>query len=206
MRPRSDLHLARKIWHFLGVMGLLAVFVTMERQWALKIFALLTIAHVTADGLRLHFTRFNKVVMAVFGPLMRDSEERRISGTSFLLLGVSFVVWFFPPPVVVLVFLFVAVADPLASYFGLKYGKDKLWGQKTLQGCLAAFLACVLISASFFYASGVPLERVLIVSILCGLVGALGESVPIGNLDDNLTFPVFSSICLYLIFQIFGGL
>lgn len=49
------------------------------------------------------------------------------------------------------------------------------------------------------------IDRILIVSILSGLIGAFAELIPIFKLDDNFTFPVVSSIGLWLLFYLFGG-
>lgn len=105
-----------------------------------------------------------------------------------------------------LTLILLATADPLASYFGLRYGKDQLFGKKTLQGSLAAFFSSVIISAIFYFSRGLMVDRLLIVSLLSGLIAAVSELLPIGRLDDNLTFPILSSTCLLGVFYIFGGL
>jgi dolichol kinase len=48
------------------------------------------------------------------------------------------------------------------------------------------------------------LDRVIVVSLLAGLIGALAELVPIAKLDDNFTLPVMSSLGLYILFYLFG--
>ena len=111
----------------------------------------------------------------------------------------------FPHDIVTLSLLFLAIADPAASYFGIRYGKDRLWGQKSLQGSIAAFFACGLTSMVYYTVHHLMLDRLLIVGILSGLAGAIAEAAPLGQLDDNLVLPVLSALQLWLIFYVFGG-
>ena len=107
--------------------------------------------------------------------------------------------------IVNLALLFLALADPIASYFGIRFGKDKLFGRKSLQGSIAAFFACTLTSMVYYVAHRLMLDRLLIVGILSGLAGAAAEALPVGPLDDNLVLPVLSSAQLWIIFYVFGG-
>jgi len=53
--------------------------------------------------------------------------------------------------------------------------------------------------------SSMMTERILIVSILGGLIGAAAEVVPVADLDDNFVLPVVSSCLLYGVYAVFGG-
>lgn len=101
--------------------------------------------------------------------------------------------------------LFLCFGDPIASYFGIRFGKDKLVGNKTLQGTMAGFVVCTLVALVYYYYNNIMLDRVLIVAPISGLIGALAELVPVGKMDDNFTFPVISATCLYILFGLFGG-
>jgi dolichol kinase len=110
----------------------------------------------------------------------------------------------FPRPVVSLTLLFLAFADPIASLVGIKYGKDKIFGQKSIQGFIAAFFVCVGITFFYFLFFSSMTGRLIVVSLLAGLVGACSELIPIGKLDDNLTLPVLSAVGLSILFYFFG--
>ncbi len=204
-KNKSDLHLARKLWHFLGVMFLLIIFNYFSRQNALLILGLLTVVLVSLDVLRQMFPAINNVALKVMGPFIRESERNSYAGTTFLLTAALIVVFFFPPNVANLSLLFLAVADPVASFFGILYGKDKIINNKTLQGSVAAFVSCFIISFSFYFYFNIMTERLLMVSILSALVGASAELIPIGKIDDNFTLPILSASLLWCIFNFFGG-
>ncbi len=204
-KQRTDLHLVRKVWHVAGVLGLVIVYNLISRPFALQLISLVTVAFVTCDVLRQFFPKLNQGLLFFFHPFMREHERNQLAGTTYLLLGVLIIMAFFPQAIVTLSLLFLAIADPLASLVGILYGRDKILNQKSFQGTLAAFAACTLISALYFYFQNWMTERFVIVSLLGGGIGAFAELVPFFNIDDNLTFPVISSILLFILFWIFGG-
>lgn len=159
---------------------------------------------VPFDFLRHRNPALNDWAIHAFKPIMRQSEVRKLAGTTYLLSGVLIVDILFPQPVVALTLLFLAFADPIASYFGILYGKDKIFGHKSIQGFMAAFFVCAFLTFAFLAYHSYLRERLIVVSLLAGLVGAFAELIPIGKLDDNLTLPVISAVGLSLLFYFFG--
>lgn len=204
-KQRTDLHLARKLWHVIGVLVMAAIFAGSSRSTALQLMTSVAFLAVLLDLARHRWPSINHILTTLFRPVMREHERHSLAGTTYLMLGVFLVIFVFPRSVVLLSLLFLAMADPLASYVGIRHGRDKILGNKSLQGSLAAFAICTLISGAYFFYNGLMLERLVIVSILAGLIGALSELIPIFNLDDNLTFPLVSSSLLYCLFYLFGG-
>ena len=204
LKNRQDLHLARKLWHVCGVSLMALIYVYWGKQISFRILSTLVLIIVPLDILRQRSHRLNTIVLKVLGWLMRKNEYQAISGTSYLFVGGLFLL-LFPPPIVVLSLLFLAFADPIASYFGIRYGKDRIVGNKTLQGTAAAFVVCVIISAIYYYQNNIMIERIFIVSPLSGLIGAAAELIPIGHLDDNFTFPILCAAFLCVLFYLFGG-
>jgi diacylglycerol kinase (CTP) len=204
-KSKADVHLARKIWHFCGVIFIAICYHNLSRVMALQVLTVVSSFFIFADLYRQRSASFNNFIMYFGKHIMRDSERNGVAGTTFLLLGVLLIVAIFPPSVVVLSLLFLAVADPIASYFGIRFGRDRLIGRKTLQGSMAAFFACTFVSAGYFFTHNMMTDRILIVSILSGFIGAVAEVFPVGNLDDNLVLPVVSSALLWIVFHFFGG-
>lgn len=206
LKNRSDLHVSRKVWHFCGVILIAIAYHNVERALGLQILTLVTFLNVWLEVYRRKSESFNNFLIRNFGSIMRESERRGLAGTTYLLFGVLTIVAIFPKSVVMLSLFFLAIADPIASYFGVKYGRDRLFGRKSLQGTLAAFFVCLAISMGYFVSHSLMTERLLIVSVLAGLIGAFSEAVPIGKLDDNFVLPVLSSCLLWCLFFLFGGL
>lgn len=206
LKQRTEIHWARKIWHMLGVSTLTLLYAFLPLSWSVGIFALLWLAFVPFDFIRQQNQKLNDFLVHMFRPIMRQSELHKLAGTTFLLTGVLVVSLFFRREIVILTLLFLAFADPIASYFGIRFGKDKIFGHKSLQGSMAAFFVCALIGFIYLYFYGLMFDRLIVISILCGLIGALAELVPVAKLDDNFTLPVLSAIALWILFNLFGTL
>jgi len=78
-------------------------------------------------------------------------------------------------------------ADAAGALFGMKFGKHKLIGKKTIEGS-TAFFVVALICLSISY----PFPTALIAAIVATLIEAL-------PLDDNLWVPLFTAGTLSLI-------
>lgn len=205
LRSKSDLHLARKLWHLVGILGMVLIYNYFGTRQSWWILAVLAGFFFPLDWLRQSRPRLNQATMRVFGPVMRQHESKSFSGLSYLLLGAIILMTFFERHVITLSLLFLAIGDPLASYVGIRYGRDRILGNKTLQGTLAAFFACSCIAGVYYYLNGIMTERLLIVAPVSGLIGAATELIPIGKLDDNLTCPVLSALGLAALFYLYGG-
>jgi dolichol kinase len=205
-KKRTEIHFARKLWHMGAVSTMAAIYAYAPEKLSFFLLFLFWSLFVPLDFMRQKSPRLNDLLVHLFRPLMRDSELHRLAGTSYLLTGVGFIVLVFPRDVVLLTLLFLAFADPLASYFGIKYGKDKIFGHKSLQGTVAAFVVCTVLCFVFFSTHNLLMDRLIVVSLLGGLIGALAELIPVGKLDDNLTLPAMSAFFLYLLFVLFGAL
>lgn len=203
-KNRSDIHWARKIWHMATVFGIFAAYQLVDQMTAMVVLAIAYLVFIPFDFLRLRYPKLNKFACAVMGPLMRTSEINSTAGTTYLLTGVTLIVMVFPKPIVALSILFLAFADPLASYVGIRYGRDKILGNKTIQGFLAAFAICTVLTFIYLWSNEVGLSRRLVISFLAGFIGALAELIPVAKLDDNLTMPVVSATGLWLVFNLFG--
>ncbi|MGE0633132.1 MAG: diacylglycerol/polyprenol kinase family protein [Pseudobdellovibrionaceae bacterium] len=206
LKKRSDIHWARKIWHMGTVLTMALIYGLAPESFSVGLLIFFGLLFIPLDLLRQKKEKLNRTLVSLFRGVIRAHEVHKIAGTTYLILGVSIVLLFFPKPIVLLTLLFLAIADPMASYFGIRFGKDKIFGHKSVQGFAAAFVACTVISFAYFYWNNLMLDRIYIVALLAGLSGAVAELVPIGKLDDNLTLPVLSALFLWVIFSLFGGL
>jgi dolichol kinase len=90
--------------------------------------------------------------------------------------------------------MFLVFSDPLSSFFGVLYGKDKILPNKSLQGAVAGFFTCYLITLFYAMNTSTLGTHLLVFSILAGIIGAASELVSAFNIDDNLTIPVLSGL------------
>ncbi|KYG67118.1 hypothetical protein AZI86_08900 [Bdellovibrio bacteriovorus] len=204
LKKRSDIHYARKIWHMSAVFTMFLGYIFMPPALSMTVLVVAWVLFVPFDFLRHKYPALNDWAIHAFKPIMRQSEIKKLAGTTYLLTGVLIVDVIFPRPVVALTLLFLAFADPIASYFGILYGKDKIFGHKSMQGFMAAFFVCTGLTFLFLLYHNYLIDRIVIVSLFAGLVGAFAELIPIGKLDDNLTLPLMSATGLTILFYFFG--
>ncbi|NCN40807.1 hypothetical protein GW916_06100 [bacterium] len=205
-RKASDYHLLRRLWHFLGVMAMVGLYLFLEKDEALWVACGVTLVLGGMDLLRLFIPPLNRVLTRVFKPFLREKEAHGLTAASSMLIGVTFAIALFPKDILLLTLGMLAVADPMAALVGIRFGKERLIGNKSLAGTTAAFLVCSVLALSYFTYFQLFQDRLLLVTVLVGLIGALSELVPIFNLDDNLTFPILSSSLTYGLFYIFGAI
>ena len=205
VKERSDLHISRKIFHNLGIISILVVYHNLSYQNAIQLSFVMTAAILIFDFLRLKTKFFSDVAHRTFRRVMRENEMNSWSATTHLMLGVTTVILIFPREVATLAVGMLAFGDPISSIVGVLYGKDKILGNKSLQGTMAGFAICTIVAGLFYYSKGLMLDRIVLVSILSGLIGAISELIPVGKMDDNFSFPILAAAMLYILFLLFGG-
>jgi len=186
----------------LGASIIAGLYYFLPYQQMLTLFAGFTALCLTVDLVRLKSKRLNDKLLATFGSFIRKSEVNGLTGMTYLTIGVTAICLVFPKEIVTLSLLMLAFGDPISSIFGILYGKDILIGKKTLQGTVAGFIACTVTSFVYFSSIGQMSERIVLASLIAGLIGAISELVPVFGLDDNFTFPILSACLLWFQFQI----
>lgn len=191
---RSDLHLLRKIWHIACGVGALYIYYSSGLElveWG-KVAIIISLAGFALDFIRLKNKSFNKFALKLLGPLMRKSEADSFSGLPFYALGVGLSILLYQDDIALLSIMFLVFADPIASLIGIRYGKDKIMPNKSLQGTIACFLICYIITMIRTMDMNTSSVNILVFAVLAGMIGALSEIMSAFNIDDNLTIPVIS--------------
>lgn len=201
LATRKETHIARKIWHVLGVGTMLWLYYILPYQVALGVGTGLCVVLITLDSIRLKFPPFKKLIMFFMRPFMREEERNKFTGLSWMCLGFWALILLFERNIVILTMFFVMLGDPLAAYIGTKYGKDKI-GDKSLQGFLACFVACMIVAFIHLRITDFNSARILYAGLLAGLFGSVSELIQIPNVDDNLSMPLLSGLSLYLLFNV----
>jgi diacylglycerol kinase (CTP) len=201
LHKRSDLHILRKLWH-IGT-GSVALYLYLRSDWGATAWAwiclVLAIAGLGVDLLRIRVRPFNNLMLRLMGRFMRRSEREGVSGFPFYALGASLSLFFYHPDIAILSIMFLVFSDPLSSFFGVLYGKDKIMPNKSLQGAVAGFFTCYLITLFYVMNSTTLGSHILVFSIVAGIIGTASELISAFNIDDNLTIPVISGLGMTLL-------
>src|SRR5262245_21543000 len=96
--------------------------------------------------------RCTRVVVSVMGRTMRaeELEENKVTGTVYFMTGNFLVVWLYEPSVAVCSQLFLVIGDLMAALVGIAYGRIKVSGKKSLEGCIGCFMSCLITGTLFF--------------------------------------------------------
>lgn len=201
LHKRSDLHILRKLWHITtGSIGLFIFLNSTQSQTFWAIFVLgISLLGFAVDFIRNRVPVFNRIILKLMGPLMRRSERDGMSGLPFYALGISLSLFFYSRDIAIISTMFLVFSDPLSSFFGVLYGKDKILPNKSLQGAVAGFFTCYLITLFYTINTSQLGVHLLVFSIISGLIGASSELISAFNIDDNLTIPVVSGLGITLL-------
>ncbi|MDO8751917.1 MAG: hypothetical protein Q7K03_12370 [Dehalococcoidia bacterium] len=194
MNTRRDIHALRRLFHMAAasLFPILALF--LEKRTFLLLLLVVTALFVLADVARLRLVRLNLWWGKLFGPLLRQGEERRVTGASYILLGTLGAFVLFSRDAAVLAVLFTALGDPVAAMVGIRLPGRRLFG-KSLWGT-AAMIAVGLGVAGAMQVAGVIDFRWAIA--VGALVAGIAELLPL-PLDDNLRVPLLAGAAMALL-------
>lgn len=179
----------RRVFHLTSGV---AVAILLQRGYVPEGWATVALAGVLAlmvalDFIRLRFPHINRRFFVVFSRLASPREARGIASSTWYVTGLLLTVLLFPLEIAVPAILVLAVADPLASYLGRRWGRRAL-GSGSVEGSLIFLIASFLI-LSFFAELPVAAGVALFTTVV--------EPIP-WRLDDNLTVPVAAGVGLLI--------
>ncbi|MFH1885240.1 MAG: diacylglycerol/polyprenol kinase family protein [Pseudomonadota bacterium] len=139
--------------------------------------------------------RFNDfLVDKVFGIIARPHERFRVNSSTWYLAALTLMTSMTPKTALEIGILVLAFGDPAASVMGRRWGRVKLWREKSVVGTSAFALASLVVSYVFL-ALAVPEmgwgARVA-VSLAAALSGAATELFS-QRINDNFTIPVVAA-------------
>lgn len=206
LHMRTDLHLARKVWHLVMGLSIVGVYLAgMSRGTSIMFLGSALGIDVLVEAARLRNPALNEKILRMWGPFMRSCEVDRFSGTPYYISAAILAIAIFPKPIAVLSILYLACGDPIASLFGVLHGHRSIRFKngKSLVGTVAGIVTCFITTLIFLKAMDLPSSVVWVMSLSGGLAGGLAEHIP-WDIDDNFTIPIFSGFILWLAFILMG--
>jgi dolichol kinase len=184
-----------------GAVGLLVPYLYFgaSRELMVAVLGILLGVVMSVEYARTRWGWVNNIVLIFMRPLLRDTEVRGLSGIPFYIASSLFAFLIFPHHIAVLSILYLALGDPSSSFFGVLYGRSKLFPNKSLQGTLGGFMVCALVTLVYLWLTGLAQEKIAVLVLIGGFAGSLAELLPL-NIDDNFSIPVVSGGIIYLAF------
>ncbi len=189
-RDRSGHSVWRWLFHASwGVVIFAALRVLSPERWsAVLILALVLVAQASVEWLRLRHPSVNRIFVGAFRLLVLPVEVGTVASSTWYTAGVLLSVALLPRDAALSGILILALADPVASVVGQRWGRHRLLGG-SWEGT-AGFAVMAL---------GVLLVRhEPMVAVLAAPLVALAERLS-GRLDDNLVTPVASGAIVWVL-------
>ncbi|KAL0487161.1 CTP-dependent diacylglycerol kinase [Acrasis kona] len=186
----------RKTFHLLGLLVPVIYYASLKRkfltQWqGVAIVGSIASIMLLVDILRLTVPAFNNLFIKSMGGLMRKKEQERINGSTYYMIGCAATMALFNPTIAIVSLLFLDLGDLMAALVGLSFGRIKIYGGKSLEGCIACFLTCCVVGLIGF--SNVRLSEYITVA---GALAATLTELFFDQINDNLTIPLVSGLVM----------
>jgi dolichol kinase len=127
----------------------------------------------------------------------REDMKKPFRGPFWFYMGFGLAFLIFPLKIATAACAVLAVSDSLSTMIGVRYGRHKLVGRKTLEGTSTFFLSALVVCLLFFNP---------IASAIAALIAAITELLPESRsisssrmkviFDDNLLVPLITGFAL----------
>ncbi len=179
---------ARKGIHFLSLcIPLCYEFDLVSYPVIVMTVTIVTLVLSLLDLLRMRYSTLKKAFFRIFGDVVRSHEHRFLTGSTFLLISFTCVLFVFPKPIAVAVMVYTVLGDSMASLVGKKWGRVR-FGRRSVEGSAACFLTCLLVGATI---EGLTLSLIIVGAAVATIVEGLSDRA-----DDNMTIPILTGLAM----------
>lgn len=183
----------RRLFHVVAGASLAAfVFYGPQNLLLPSLVALAAVA-VTLELARQRLTALNRLLVRWLAPLLKGDEDRRITGSTYMLAGALGALLLFDRTPAAVALLFLALGDPVAALVGRPAPGPRLWGKSPV-GALAFMAAGMSGVGAWVLLWGLPWHWGLVAG---AAAAALVELLPL-PVDDNLSIPLAAGAVLRL--------
>lgn len=186
----------RNIFHvFNGVLAVYLYETLLTKRQALVILGSILAVFTSLEISRRFSDKWNDfLVDRVFGLISRPKERFEINASTWYVAALFLMTAIAPKTALEMGILVLAVGDPAASVIGRRYGRRKLWHEKSVAGT-TAFFAASLVSLMIFLGlagGGIAFPGMITACIVTAAAGAATELFS-QTINDNFTIPVVSA-------------
>ncbi len=194
MNSRRDIHAPRRLFHMAAASLFPMLALLLDERTFLPLLLAITALFVLSDVARLRVARLNLWFRKLFGLLLRQGEERRVTGASYILLGTLGAFVLFSRDAAALAVLFTALGDPAAAMVGIRFPGKPIFG-KSLWGTAAMVAVGLAVAGAMQVAGVIDFRGAIAVG---ALVAGIAELLPL-PLDDNLRVPLLAGAAMSLL-------
>ena len=177
----------RRLFHLVAASSIPIVAIFSSFTVMVALMASLSGAALLTEVARFRLPDLNQRLVGWLRPLLKDTEDRRVTGASYIALSSLVCFLAFDKQIAITALLFLSLGDPAAALVGSRMGGFRFFG-KSPWGTLA-FVAVSLATLGVISATDVVSFHwgLVVGAVVAGIV-ELGPSI----VDDNLTIPLIS--------------
>ena len=149
---------------------------------------------VVVEAARFSLPRINHLLVGWLKPLLKASEDRRVTGATYIAISSLVAFLLFDKPIAITALFFLSLGDPVAALVGSRVGGVRVFG-KSPWGTMAFVIVALGAAAVLSAAEVVDFHWALAAG---AIVAALIELAPL-MIDDNLTIPLISGAAMTLL-------
>lgn len=202
---RHDLQFPRRFFHMsMGTGAGIIYFSFLSHQHAVSILGTAACIVYIVEQIRINYPEYAATFKIVNKYLLRAEEQLKESAGMPFVMGLLLTLLSFPKVVALCAIFTLAIADPMSAIIGIRFGKNKIFKRKSVEGSAAFFISTLAIIIFVF--GSLYGHDVFIVSILGLIVASVMtalELIPV-RVDDNLTIPIATGLITWLFAAILG--
>lgn len=180
-------------WWRVALRPLAMLFVVIDFYYGgkttLTLIGAVALVFLIADISRLSHRKVEKFMFSDLKYIFKKSEEGKFSSMTLFLLASFAIFLIFPRDISYLAFTFLVFGDLLSKIYGMKFGRKRLVGERTLEGTLSYLIGSLGVGYILSLLIGIDIKILIVGAILASLT----ELVSIG-IDDNFGVGLISGI------------
>ena len=179
--------LIRKLIHFGSALFPVAYDHVLSREQMLWLLGGLSALFLLGELMRLNVEAAKRIFRTIFGPVVRPSEEHKLTGATSVFISGFLTVLIFEKNVAVFAMLTLSLADATAALIGRKWGNRDIFG-KTLEGTATFLIVAMILAVTL---PGLPRAGAVVAAVIATVVELLPSPI-----DDNLMVPLSAATTL----------
>ncbi len=189
----AEIKIARKILRSGGVIFPLLYFL-FNRQIALTVIFAIGLFFIVLEILRFRLPVLNNSrILKLF---LKKEENKKVSGIVLFIISSYLTVLLFPRRIAIISLLFLIFGDMSAEIIGLKFGKIKILGEKTIEGSLSCFVICLIIGSFLMNTIGISFPLIIIGSLAATFIELVPLKIARMKINDNLSMALFTALIM----------
>lgn len=185
----------RRLFHLLATLLIPVLSLVIPRDALLPFVWAVVGSAIVAELVRFSSARLNSLFLRFFGGIVRPAEATHTTSATYVALSTAVCFTTLPYPIAMAAVCFLATGDAAAGMVGERWGRIKLFREKTLQGSLAFLIAAL--AAGMLWRLMTP--SMSLPTMVAGvIVASVVELLPL-PFDDNLSIPIVSGLTMALL-------